>query len=59
MMLRGEPFAPPRNTAAITKNELKKTRNRDDASGRFEFAIMERVKEHFFLPKTAGNCQPF
>jgi hypothetical protein len=44
---------------AMSKNELKKTRNRDDASARLEFAIMERVKEHSFLPKTAGNCQTF
>lgn len=43
----------------MTKNELKKTRNGDDASLRLEFAIMERVKEHSFLPKTAGSCQPF
>jgi hypothetical protein len=45
--------------AAMNKNELKKTVNRDDASARVEFAIMERVKDHSFLPKTAGNCQAF
>jgi hypothetical protein len=37
--------------AEMTNNELKKIRNRDDASAQLEFAVMERVKEHSFYPK--------
>ena len=44
---------------AMTKNELKKTRNRDDASARLEFTIMEGVKDHSFYPKPQEIVKPF
>jgi hypothetical protein len=34
--------------AEIAKSKQETARNRDDPSARFEFAIMERVKEHSF-----------
>jgi len=45
--------------AAMTENERKKTLNRDNASVRPEFAIMERVKEHSFYPKRQETVNPF
>src|SRR6478752_9391011 len=60
MMLCDEPFAPTTTMpAAMTKNEPKKTRNRDDASVRFEFAIMERAKSIPFYPKAQKTVKPF
>src|SRR5262245_29866955 len=59
-MLGDEPFAPATTMpAAMTENERKKIRNRDDASERPEFAIMERVKEHSFYPKPQETVNPF
>ena len=44
---------------AISTNELKKTRNREDVSARLEFAIIERVKANSFYPRPQETVNPF